>query len=436
MSGKLEALARRLPDLPEGLLLAGLSGGADSVALLRLLCLRAGPERLRAVHVNHGLRGEASDGDEAFCRALCEQTGIPLTCVRLSLPEDCGEGEAREKRYGAFRSAYETFGAQALILAHHRDDQAETFLLHLLRGSGSRGLSGMAEYSEWNGMRLWRPLLAFTHKELTDALQDAGQPWREDGSNRENRFLRNRVRNELLPLMEAMAPGAAGHIAAAAGRLALDEAYWTGETGSFLTEHAGRDWLHIAPWERVHPVLQSRIIRAWWAAAAPETLRERSLSAEQTRAALSLPEDGWLNLPGKLRLYRGRHCLHLIPETTGEADGIPAGVSLVREASRGVPGDGVLAQEVPAGWEKDLTLRTMQPGDWIRPFGSGHRRELGEYLRERDIDRPFRNRIPLLCRGAEVLLAAGAGAGDVPAYDPDRPNIRLVWQGPMPWRLR
>ena len=444
MSTSLERLARSMTGAPEGLLLAGLSGGADSVALLRLLHLRCGPERLRAVHVNHGLRGAASDGDEAFCRVLCGQLGVPLDVVRVTLPADCSEGEAREQRYAAFARVYRERQAGALVLAHHLEDQAETVLMHLLRGSGSRGLAGMAEHSRAAGMHIWRPLLRVSRRELRDALTGAGQPWREDASNLDPRFLRNRVRQELLPAMERISPGAGRRIATAADLMALDEAYWTRETGRFLGEHAGVDWLHIAPWEALHPALRQRVVRAWWAQAAPVNLQEKSLSARQTEEILALPENGWLNLPGGLRLYRGRHCLHLLPEGGGRGQAsaaaaenrIPEGIRLTRNPSMGEPGDGALAQEVPADWGQDLTLRVMAPGDWIRPFGSGHRRELGEYLRERDIDLPFRGRIPLLCRGREVLLAAGVGAGDVPPYSPDRANVRLTWQGAMPWRLR
>ena len=116
--------------LPKEKLLVGLSGGADSVALL-LLLLDSGAE-VAAVHVNHGLRGEASDGDEAFVRELCSQLHVPLMTFRACPPENPGENWAREVRYGFFRQAMQETGADALVLAHHRDDQAETMLLHLL----------------------------------------------------------------------------------------------------------------------------------------------------------------------------------------------------------------------------------------------------------------------------------------------------------------
>ena len=137
------------PNCPRGRLLIGLSGGADSVALLHLL-LDAGAE-VAAVHVNHGLRGAESDGDEAFVRNLCANLNVPLHVYRADPPENPGENWAREVRYGFFRRAMQETGADALVLAHHRDDQAETLLLHLMRGAGLTGLTGMAADTQRDG---------------------------------------------------------------------------------------------------------------------------------------------------------------------------------------------------------------------------------------------------------------------------------------------
>ena len=135
-----------LEQIPESChrILVGFSGGADSTALLCLL-LDAQPRtgfRVFAVHVNHGLRGDESDADEAFVRAFCTQHEVPLQVFRLSLSPGTGENEAREARYACFREAAQQTGADAIALAHHRDDQAETLLLHLMRGSGLDGLGG------------------------------------------------------------------------------------------------------------------------------------------------------------------------------------------------------------------------------------------------------------------------------------------------------
>ncbi len=440
----LREMAARLPVLP-GRLLIGLSGGADSVALLVLLEALGG-KRLHAVHVNHGLRGADADGDEAFVRRLCAEKNVPLTVCRLTPPAHAGEGWAREARYGCFREAYAHCGAEALLLAHHQGDQAETVLEHLLRGSGLNGLGGMAADTVLDGMRVLRPLLGFTHEELCGLLTAAGQAWREDGSNAENDYLRNRVRHELLPLMERLAPGAARRIANTAQLLRRDEEALRHLTSERLPE-AGQRWLPLREIVELPEALQSRLLRLWWqreAAGLPE------LSSGQTAQALRLIREkagARANLPGGWQLQRGWHCLHLLPPVEEAAppaavcvnDTAPGaayrlgGVTLCLAASEGSPGDGLTAQEVPRSLLAGCSLRFRRAGDWLRPFGMEGRKSLQDLLTDRRVDAPFRGRIPLLVRGDEVLMAAGVGCGAVPGYDPEADNVRLHWRGEMPW---
>ena len=440
---KLQALADALAPLPDRLLV-GLSGGADSVALLRILTLAG--KCCGAVHVNHGLRGDESDGDEAFCRELCKDLGIPLTVERLRLPQDAGEGEAREARYRAFVRALAEHGADALALAHQRDDQAETLLLHLMRGSGLQGLCGMAPDAVVDGMRVVRPLLERSGEELRDALREAGQAWREDSTNGKDNFLRNSIRHRLLPEMERLIPGASRRIAETAAGLRLDEAVLAEQTDAFLQAHAGGDWLHLAPWRALSGALRYRTLRRWWQRCAGEAMDERNLTRQQTedlvRTASGAPGAA-CNLPGMWQCRREPVCLHLIPPETRAAQQVPAcdgaalgGVTLCLGPSQRAPGDGRSAQEVPAALLTGAVLRTMRPGDVIRPFGSGHTRPLEEFMRGRGVDPSFRTRVPLLCRGETILLAAGLGAGDIPAFDETEQNLRITWNGVMPWLLK
>lgn len=437
-------LPDRLPRIAFRRVLAGFSGGADSTALLRLLALARARDgfELKAVHVHHGLRGAEADGDAAFCEALCRELEVPLTVVRLSLPPDCGEGEARDARYRAFREVCRAEGCDALALAHHADDQAETLLLRLLRGSGLDGLAGMRPARPMGGITVLRPLLGFTRRELTGYLEALGQPWREDSSNQTDRYLRNRVRRELLPLMEELAPGAAVRLARTAASLAEDGDALN-RLADGLRAEGGPLWLRLAPLERAPAAVRRRALRAWWAAVSGQTLKEHALSYEDTLAletlALGAP-DRWLNLPGGVRVYRGANYLHLVPDdwrppepAVFDGDTALGGCRLTARPSAGEPGDGRRAQEVPAGWAQGLTLRTARPGDWIRPFGSGHSRPLHDYFQSRRTELPFRRAVPLLCRGDEVLLAAGLGAGDLPPWRAGEAHERLVWTGPMPW---
>ena len=175
-----EAALRRAGVLrPEATLLIALSGGADSVALLRTVSAlgkRYGFST-RAAHVEHGLRGEASAEDARFCERLCAEMGVPFTLDRANLSGGMAapgaEARAREVRYRLLLGRARECGADALLLAHHLDDQAETVLSHLVRGSGTRGLGGMREASRVNGVLLVRPLLKLSKADLLASLNGA-----------------------------------------------------------------------------------------------------------------------------------------------------------------------------------------------------------------------------------------------------------------------
>ncbi len=425
----------KLRDLPRRLLV-GLSGGADSVALLCML-LEAGCD-VTAVHVNHGLRGAESDGDEAFVQTLCTRLNVPLLTYRACPPEKPGEGWAREARYGFFRQAMQATEADALALAHHRDDQAETLLLHLLRGAGLNGLTAMAADSNMAGMRILRPLLPYSREELRAYLEEKNQPWREDASNADVRYLRNALRGEVLPLLERLAPGAAARIANTAALLQEDEAVLNSLTADFLARYPGAA-LPLDALMNQPAGLQKRILRGWWAALADPD-EERSLSSAQTEALHALVEaeaSARCNLPCGWHGQRGWTHLHLIPP--GDASSIPEMPAadcplLAIEAFSGDPGDGQGNQAIPKAWLSECTVRSRQTGDFIRPFGQSGRQSLQDYLVNRRVDAAFRDRVPLLCRGSEVLLAGGVGAGNIPSMNEMNAPVMLRWKACFPWQ--
>ena len=427
-----------LTALPERLLV-GLSGGADSVALLLLLLERGG--RIEAVHVNHGLRGEDSDGDEAFVRALCAEKGVPLRVYRAAPDgKHASEDWARRTRYGFFRQAMRETGADALALAHHRDDQAETLLLHLLRGSGLTGLTAMAADADMDGMRVVRPLLGVSGRELRAMLTERGQPWREDASNGEKRYLRNALRLDVTPLFERIAPGAAGRIAETASLLREDEEALRWMTDEFLKAQGGEPWLALRALEELPSGLRKRALRAWWARQGLPPLDRAQ--TEALASLLTASVGTRRSLPHDWHALRGWTHLHLLPPESEAAprpqparDGAAmSGVTLTVGAPDGAVGDGRETQLVPADWLEGLTLRAWQPGDWISPFGMTGRKSMQDYFTDRHVDAPFRHRIPLICRGNEVLLCCGVGAGGIPAMTDKMTGAMLRWTGPMPWR--
>ena len=447
MSGALTLLEARMAAIPEIPLAAGFSGGADSTALLLMLnriCRERGVP-LTAVHVNHGLRGEASDGDELFARDLCAREKIPLLVYRADLKDRTDENSARKARYGFFRQAMAESGAKALVLAHHRDDQAETMLMHLFRGAGPEGLAGMRPDSVTDGIRILRPLLSIGRQELRDALTADGITWREDSSNGDTRYTRNMIRARIMPEIERCFPGAAGHICTAAGLLAGQAGYLTEEAERFIARYAGRNWILREPLLKTNEALRAVILRHWWAKSFAEGLDERALSSTQTAALTAIAENGGtVNLPDGRTARACGQCLHITGRDAPDRTEIPftgsditlGGVTLRVLPDAGEPGDGARTQSIPKELAEGCVLRLRHPGDRIRPFGAQGSRKLQDYLTDRRVDAPFRDRIPLLCKGNEVLLCAGIGAGNIPRYEDAGERITLLWQGEMPWTYK
>lgn len=202
--------------------LVALSGGADSVALLCVL-LEAGCD-CHAAHCNYHLRGEESMRDERFVQNLCRQLNVPLTVKDFDVPgyqraHGCSiEMACRELRYAWFEQERQQLGCDMIAVAHHADDQVETFFLNLLRGTGVRGLAGMRPL---NG-HVWRPLLGVRRSDIIDYLKAIGQDYVTDSTNAENDYRRNRLRNIVLPVIEQQFPQARERILDTMENLATD----------------------------------------------------------------------------------------------------------------------------------------------------------------------------------------------------------------------
>lgn len=453
-------------------LLVAVSGGADSVALLCALVLlrKEAGYALAACHVEHGLRGEASLQDAAFVQELCRQWDVPLLLHHAHLPgglEAPGfEDRARSARRAFFRSAMDEVQADALLLAHHRDDQAETVLMRLLRGSGTLGLGGMRPLVPFGRGVLLRPFLSLGRQDLQSALLRSGQSWREDESNASPCCLRNRLRLQAMPLLTACQPSASLHLAQTAERLQWDE-----DCLGQLAEEPYRaslvampacHALCIMPLGNLPKALFLRVLRLWLAhgfllasgshregvPCAPSAASgQRALSFEDTLRLYALangqgPDS--LNLPGGLRVVRTGPYLHLLRQDRQPLLPLPEGpsVSLVpaktelslashrfalQPPGASAPPFGALA--VPLAEEalaQGLVLRFPMPGDQIRPFGASGHKALRRYFTDRKVPAPFRATWPVLAQGNQVLWAPGLGAGEA---------TRLPGGAPSPWVL-
>lgn len=248
-------------------IIIGFSGGADSVALLNILCeLRQIMElRLAAVHVHHGIRQEAAQ-DAAFCERMCREKEIPFYCEYVNVPkiakeQHLTEEEAgRKARYEAFEAYRKSLGMDYIAVAHHQNDQAETMLFQLFRGSGLRGLAGIPVKRE----AVIRPLLGVTRAEIEAYLEQRGLIYVTDRTNESDVYTRNKIRHHIIPQAEQITSGAVEHMGQASGQLREVLDYMTLQARSFLEKHgaSGEDGLvlSLTDLEQEHIALQKMIV--------------------------------------------------------------------------------------------------------------------------------------------------------------------------------
>jgi tRNA(Ile)-lysidine synthase len=257
--------------LPDGPGIVAVSGGADSVALLRAIAARG--LAMAAAHVNHQLRGAESDEDEVFVRDLAANLGVPFRSTRIEIRGGNQEATARRLRYSWLAELAAELGAPWIATAHTANDQAETVLHRLIRGTGLQGLRGIATTRQSPptavGGLVVRPMLNVSRAEVLEYLQSLKQPFRADSSNADPRFTRNRIRAELLPLAETFNPEAVSVL----GRIATqaDEAFafLESEARSLLNRAekpraANTIILHRSALEAAPPILVRTTLRLIW----------------------------------------------------------------------------------------------------------------------------------------------------------------------------
>jgi len=408
-----------------------LSGGLDSSVLLHLLAGLAQREALpplSAIHIHHGLQMVA-DSWPAQCRRLCDALGVPLQVDYVQVqPGASIERAARQARYAAFRTL---LGAgEVLLAAQHRDDQAETLLFRLLRGAGVQGLAAMPASRSLGAGHLLRPLLSCSRAELQAYADEHRLRWVEDPSNADNRFSRNYLRHQVLPLLTRRWPQATASLARAAEHLGeagqlLDElAQQDLQTAQGPCEHAWLDLpnLSLAPLRALSDARQRNALRYWLRRLTPMPDSEHWAGWQALRDAAGDATPIWRLAAGELRRADQRlwwlsgDWLRMPPAPEvrlGPGCWLPlAGNGCVRV-------DG----QLPAG---DWRLAYRQGGEVMSLPGRGHR-DLKRLLNERQVPAFVRPRLPLLlCNGelrAVANLAGLDGVGDG--------QWRLGWQPPM-----
>jgi tRNA(Ile)-lysidine synthase len=409
---------------PDDLILVAVSGGPDSVALIHGLH-RLG-YRLAAAHLNHRLRGAESERDESFVRRLCDELGVELIIEHAALAAGSSnlEERAREARYEFLDRTARRLNARWVALGHQADDQAETIVMRMLRGAGLAGLSAMAEAGPG---RLIRPLLKLRRRELLDYLEAIGARFVSDSSNRSPRHLRNRVRIDLLPMIErAYAPGFSRRLVELGAELrAVDDFLEASAERELAARLRDGERLDLAGFARLHPALAAATVRRFIARRCGTLRRvDRSHVQALMRLCLEGPSNGNLDLPGgwcvireyerlaighgeKVTAQRYTVPIALNGRTKIEQAGVVFEATIVAADAAPMPTDLYQALFDADRMPGPPVARNARPGDRIAPLGMAGSRKIQEVFIDRKLLPGRRARYPLVVLDGQVAWIPG-----------------------------
>ncbi|MDE0827662.1 MAG: tRNA lysidine(34) synthetase TilS [Vicinamibacterales bacterium] len=437
--------------IPEGARVAvAVSGGGDSVALWCLLAELTEHARFAVVglaHLNHQLRGRASDADARFCDELASRAGLPgivesIDVAAIAQTERISlEHAGHRARHTFFDRAAGRLGATHVALGHTLDDQAETYLLRLLRGAGAAGLSAMRPRLG----RIVRPLLQVRRVELREYLTLRGVSFREDASNQDQRVSRNRVRHDLLPHLGRYAPRVVEALAREA-EIARADDEWLDRAaheshGTLVKTDTHGVTVDADGLAALHPALSRRVVRRLLAGLSDRACGFAHVERVRAMAAGSVPR---VDLPGLRAERRGR--VIYVARRAGRGAGrelgtpfeyqldvpgevaVPEAAVTLRAERGGDPGPGgsrgaapiavgdatrelTVSVQMEAG---PLRVRNWRPGDWYRPAGlNGHRKKLQDLFVDRKVERPRRHRVPVVVDARDrVMWVVGFGLSE------------------------
>jgi len=431
-------------------IVAGVSGGPDSVCLLHVLSrLREQLDiSLHAVHVNHMIRGAAADEDQRFTEGFCAELDIPCHVFRFDIPALArekgltSEEAGREARYEAFFKVLHSVGARKIAVAQNLNDQAETVLLRLLRGTGTDGLAGI-EYLR-DGVII-RPLLDISREEIERYCDDMGLAPRIDLTNLEPLYARNRIRLELLPLLKekynANIVEGLGRLAGIARedsdfiRLAVDEVV---ARHAEIKPDAGQAVISRAVLAEQHPSVAKRVIMQLFASiglvqditAAHLDQAMRLILMGGTSKAADFPDGYFMTISyGRVRFADGASRkrradglkpaeLGIIKSVVSERDGIP--LKFDTEYIKCFDHDSILASNAR------LELRTRRGGDLFSPLGMKGTKKLKEFFIDEKIPSDEREKIPLVCAGNDVVWIVGFRMSEKYKVTPETKRVLIL----------
>ncbi len=410
-------------------IVAGFSGGADSTALLEILWEYQKTHKitLSALHVHHGIRGQEADQDQRFCERFCQERGIGFRIVRADVPKvSKAEGisleeAGRKVRYQAFLQELGS-GVDRIALAHHQNDQAETMLFHLMRGSRLRGLRGMKPV---RGSYI-RPFLCVTRKEIEDWLVKKKITWVEDSTNQELEYTRNQIRHQVLKPMERIRKGTIQRMAKAAEGLQRLEDFFQAELQKQwegCVQEKGEGFRIVrAQFQTLHPALQEAMLLQAMERLSKEERKPEAIHVEQVLKLLDGKNGSRLTLPGGCFAVLAYEALLLKKEYKIEKTAIEVFCEPGQEYHY-MGADFRLTLEnreknvkIPVNrytkWfdydkiKNNVVLRTRRPGDYLE-VAPGVHKKLKDYLIDQKVPREDRDQCILLADGAHIIWVTG-----------------------------
>lgn len=426
------ALAETVPN--GGRIAVALSGGRDSVALLDAAVAVAAAARcdIIALHVNHGISANAGAWARA-CDDLCLRLGVTLASRSVSVargPRVSLEAAARTSRYAALEALARDQRAEAVLLAHHADDQAETTLLQLLRGAGPRGLAAMPRARLADGLWWLRPLLDLPRATLDAYVHAHALRYVDDESNADPRHRRNALRRDVVPALRAIAPGYPAQVVRAARHQA--EAALLQDD---LAEHdalaaCDGETLDCATLRSLAPHRARNLLR-WFVASqrlpAPSTarlsdmLRQLATASADARVAISHAGTEFGVHRGRIVVHRAAPDAYDCPWNGATTVELPHG-TLAFAATRG---GGIATHHLESS---RVTVRNGRPGERLQLGPRGSRRGVSELLREAGVPAWNRLAVPRVYCGARLAAVPGIGVDVAFAAEPDEPSFALHWQ--------
>ncbi len=435
-SASLKAPWKMLGCPRESAVLVALSGGADSVALLHLMARLAERDgfRLEAAHLNHGIRGEEAARDEAFCLELTKKMGIPCEIGHADVPalaQASGrslETEAREARYAFLEAVMKQRGIGILLTAHHADDQLETVLFRMSRGTGLTGLCGIPSQRPLAAGMLCRPLLPFGKKEILAYCREAGLPFVTDSTNLQADSSRNRIRLEVVPALERVSGDPQGNVTRMTEALQWDRDLLDGLADRFYEENRTPVGLRAQALREAHPAIRRRAMARLFGDGA------ESVHLEAAQALLDRSHTGGsVALPGGRRAALQGNTLSVLPDFRGMPEGelmpFEEGVRSYCEGAMTVSvrklencrgakkvhklstAPCLILSGVSAIMLEQMHWRTRREGDRI--LLGGKSLQVRRLCREAELPVELRRVLPMLCLGEEILWVPFVAASDL-----------------------